>query len=123
MLDIDSFKHINDTFGHIQGDEAIRYTASAIVRAVPHNYFVARYGGDEFAVVAPLDNETVIELLEEKIRSELKKIVQENNCPFSIDITAGYAKRDENINNIPDMVEAADRMLYERKRIKKARVV
>lgn len=121
MLDIDNFKRVNDTYGHIRGDEAIRYTAYAIVRAVPHNYFAARYGGDEFAVVAPVDGEAEILPLEEKIRGELKKIVRENNCPFEIDITAGCARRDESVNNIPDMVEAADKILYERKRSKKAR--
>lgn len=119
MLDIDDFKRINDTYGHIYGDIAIRYTASAIVRAVPHNYFVARYGGDEFAVVAPSENEPTIESLEGKIRSELQQILSENNCPFLLDITAGYTKRKESINNIPDLVEAADRMLYEKKRSKK----
>lgn len=119
MLDIDDFKKVNDTFGHIRGDEAIRYTAEAIVRAVPHNCFVARYGGDEFAVVAPLADESAIAELGEKIRIELKRILQNNNCPFTLDISCGYAKRDDGINNIPDLVEAADVMLYEKKRLKK----
>ena len=120
MIDIDDFKHINDSFGHVNGDAAITYTASAIVRAVPRNYFVSRYGGDEFAIVAPFDDESVISAIEDRIRSELQKIVIENNCPFNIDISSGYAKRDDDINNIPDMIEAADTMLYERKRMKKA---
>ena len=119
MLDIDDFKHINDTYGHVSGDAAIRYTASAIVRAVPRHYFVARYGGDEFAVVAPSESEAVIGGLEEKIRGELQKVLRENGSPFILDITAGYTERDESINNIPDMVEAADKMLYERKFAKK----
>lgn len=119
MIDIDDFKNINDTFGHSRGDDAIEYTASAIIRSVPRTYFVARYGGDEFAIVAPFDDESEIRPLEEKIREELKKIIQENHCPFSIDITAGYAARNDSINNIPDMIEAADRILYEKKRRKK----
>ena len=119
MLDIDNFKSINDTYGHIYGDEAIRYTASAIIRAIPHNYFAARYGGDEFAVVAPSDGESVIKTLENEIRTNLQKIIKENNCPFILDITAGYTERNEKLNNIPDIVEAADKMLYERKRQKK----
>ena len=120
MIDIDDFKHINDTFGHIVGDDAIRYTASAIVRSVPRNYFVARYGGDEFAVVAPPTEETAIRPLEEKIREELKRIAQQNNGPFDIDITAGYAQRNESICNTPDMIDSADSILYDRKRSKKA---
>lgn len=119
MLDIDDFKSINDTYGHVYGDEAIRYTASAIIHAIPHNYFAARYGGDEFAVVALPDGESVIKTLENEIRNELQKIIKENNCPFTLDITAGYTERNEKLNNIPDIVEAADKMLYERKRQKK----
>lgn len=119
MLDIDDFKRINDTYGHINGDAAIRYTASAIVRAVPHNCFVARYGGDEFAIIAPDDIEMPIDALDGLIRRELEKVLSENGCPFVLDITAGYIEKDENINNIPDMVAAADKMLYERKRLKK----
>lgn len=122
MLDIDNFKRINDTYGHICGDDAIRYTASAIGRAVPHDHFIARYGGDEFAIVAPFTDESEIKQIEEKIRAELKKVIRENNSPFDIDITAGYAKKDDSINNTPDMIEAADKMLYERKRIKKANI-
>lgn len=119
MIDIDEFKQINDRYGHASGDAAIAYTASAITRAVPRHYFVARYGGDEFAVVAPFDEESRIRTLENDIRAELVKVTNENVCPFGIDITAGYAAWSEQINNIPDMIEAADRMLYEKKRAKK----
>ena len=122
MLDIDRFKSINDTYGHIEGDKAIRYTASAIVRAVPREYFVARYGGDEFAVIAPLAEEAEIAALEEKILREIKAVTEENSCPFDIGITVGYARRDESIHNTPDMIEAADNVLYERKRRKRVRV-
>ena len=120
MIDIDDFKHINDTFGHIAGDDAIRYTASSIVRSVPHDHFVARYGGDEFVVVAPPAEESAIRPLEEKIRKELKGTVRQNNCPYNIDITAGYAQRNEGICNTPDMIESADSILYSKKRSKKA---
>lgn len=121
MLDIDDFKHINDTYGHINGDRAIALTASAIVRAVPRNCFAARYGGDEFAVITPSDDESVIAKQEENIRGELKKLLQENNCPYTVDITSGYALRSGSTDNIPDLIAAADRILYEKKRAKKSR--
>lgn len=120
MLDVDNFKTINDTFGHIYGDEAIRCTAFAITRVVPRNCFVARYGGDEFAVIMPYEDGALAGELENLIRQELQKDVKEANLPFRLDISAGCAVRDESISNIPDMIEAADRILYERKREKKA---
>lgn len=119
MIDIDEFKQINDRYGHAYGDEAIAHTATAITRAVPRHYFVARYGGDEFAVVAPLEEGPRISTLESNIQSELIKVTKENSCPFSVNITAGYAAWNDQINNIPDMIEAADRVLYEKKRAKK----
>lgn len=119
MLDIDDFKTINDNYGHSSGDNAIRTTAVAICRAIPGNYFVARFGGDEFAIVAPPDEEATIASLEGKIRNELKQIALENKQPFTIDITSGYAKIDKSIKNIPDMIEKADEILYEKKRQKK----
>ena len=120
MIDIDDFKHINDTYGHTSGDEAIFRTASAIRSAVPRGCFTARYGGDEFAVVMPPADETDVEQIRQKIRGELKKAAEENGSPYCIDITAGYAERDGKIDNTPDMINAADSILYERKRAKKA---
>lgn len=119
IIDIDEFKQINDRYGHASGDEAITHTATAITRAVPRHYFVARYGGDEFAVVAPLEEGSRVSTLENDIQSELIKVTKENACPFSINITAGHASWNDQINNIPDMIELADRMLYEKKRAKK----
>ncbi|MDO5436557.1 MAG: GGDEF domain-containing protein [Clostridia bacterium] len=121
MIDIDDFKQINDTYGHVNGDEAIIHTAEAVTRAVPAGSFAARYGGDEFAVVLAPAAEAEGEPLEQKIRAELKRITVEHGCPYSIDITAGYAKREKGIDNIPDMIAAADSVLYDKKRAKKAR--
>lgn len=119
MLDVDNFKRINDTYGHITGDNAIRYTAQAIIKAVPHNYFVARYGGDEFAIIAPADDKSVIESTEGKIQDALNDIVKTHNSPLEISISSGYARRSKQDDNAPDIIEKADAMLYEKKHIKK----
>ena len=119
IIDIDNFKQINDSYGHIRGDEAITYTASAIVQVIPRNFFAARYGGDEFAIIAMEDDEAVVRSLEGMIQNAIQDITKEKGCPFNISITVGYARRDETITNIPDMIEAADRVLYEKKKNKK----
>ena len=119
IIDIDNFKQINDSYGHIRGDEAITYTASAIVQVIPRNFFAARYGGDEFAIIAMVDDEAVVRSLEGMIQNAIQDITKEKGCPFNISITVGYARRDETITNIPDMIEAADRVLYEKKKNKK----
>ncbi len=53
VIDIDHFKHINDTFGHLVGDEVLREVAGAMARTVRDVDLVARYGGEEFAIVLP----------------------------------------------------------------------
>jgi two-component system, cell cycle response regulator len=53
VIDIDHFKAINDTFGHLVGDEVLRQVAEAMARSVRDGDLVARYGGEEFAIVLP----------------------------------------------------------------------
>ncbi len=53
MCDIDHFKRFNDTWGHVVGDQVIRYVAGTLKLAVPGDALAARYGGEEFAIIFP----------------------------------------------------------------------
>ena len=53
MIDVDRFKHINDAYGHLAGDAALRAVSTALRRSVSPEWLVARVGGDEFAIVSP----------------------------------------------------------------------
>ena len=65
MLDLDGFKHINDRFGHAQGDEALAETAGVLKRCLHANDFIARYAGDEFVVIADIRKSEEADILRE----------------------------------------------------------
>ena len=55
FIDIDRFKKINDTLSHSIGDKLLKYFAHRLMASIPSHYFLARWGGDEFILMAPLD--------------------------------------------------------------------
>ena len=68
MCDIDSFKQINDTYGHYEGDQALKETANILKEVCKtHDVFLARYGGDEFAIIARFENRNEAEGLKSEI--------------------------------------------------------
>lgn len=118
MFDLDEFKHINDTYGHLEGDKAL-LAASKILKNVVKdtNAFLARFGGDEFIVIAKDFSEEDVNLLITKMEKETE-LINQNNSEYIIGISCGYAflKKDEDFINT---IERADQKLYERKKEKK----
>ena len=110
MIDIDSFKFVNDLYGHVEGDKAIKLVARAIKGvADTTGAFAARYGGDEFCVVSkkePL-----------KLREEIEKAIEKEtqNFPCRINISMGFAECHGTSANLAAVVSEADKMLYEEK--------
>jgi diguanylate cyclase (GGDEF)-like protein len=87
MIDIDHFKQINDTLGHLEGDNALRDLASIIKGSVRHSDFVARYGGDEFILAARADYDInrILARLQESIDAQNEK----GGRPYKIEISHG----------------------------------
>ena len=72
MIDLNRFKYINDQFGHIEGDTALKRTADALKIACsdnPFKTFIARYGGDEFIIIAKTESEELVNELSKMIKS------------------------------------------------------
>lgn len=119
VLDIDHFKHFNDTWGHQTGDQVIRFVASVIGRAAAPPRFAARYGGEEFAMLFP--NEKVSQALRalEEIRGEISsrslKRRSTNETLGQITISGGIAMRVPG-ESLESLIERADKALYESKR-------
>lgn len=116
IMDADRFKSINDTYGHNAGDRALVQIATALKKAVPPRFLIARYGGDEFIVAGEADSELDICLLRDCIVQTLAQENADSGEPWHLSLCIGYAAYSETMNTIPDLIEAADRELYKAKR-------
>ena len=110
MIDADKFKGINDKFGHLEGDEALKIIANALKESFPKDYVIGRYGGDEFIAVGDAANNDEAGVYCETVRKKLLEASAEK--PYNISVSIGYAQRRENVTNIPDFIKLADTKLY-----------
>ena len=119
MIDLDDFKNINDTYGHLEGDEALIRTADVLKRTVAgHSGILARYGGDEFCIAGEMGEKDVEKLIEELYKN--LDIVNANaDCPYDIGMSVGCAQFTKEIHTIPDLINRADENLYQHKGEKK----
>lgn len=110
MFDIDKFKNINDTFGHIVGDKCLKQLALTATSSVRQSDIVGRYGGDEFIIILPQSGPT--DAL--KIGDSFRKSVEKTKNPhFTISI--GIATYPWDGENMTELIESADKGLYESK--------
>ncbi|MHA3735016.1 diguanylate cyclase domain-containing protein [Pseudomonas sp. Eth.TT006] len=120
MIDVDYFKSYNDTFGHVEGDEALRKVAAAIrdASARPSD-LPARYGGEEFALVLPNTSPGGARLVAEKLRQTVAALKIPHNTPddgASLTISIGLATMVPQAgSDCRLLISAADRGLYKAK--------
>ena len=116
IIDIDGFKGINDSLGHIEGDNALRTVASVLQRiADEHRGFVCRYGGDEFLAVIKTEFLNNPESLEAICNERLKKEAEILNLKYNLTMSVGYSLCDSSRDNTQGIIQAADMMMYSNK--------
>ena len=118
MIDLNKFKLINDQYGHVEGDRALIRTAEALKLACSENpvkTFIARYGGDEFIIVAKTDNEEKIKALCAEIKDTLRRLNGEAGAPYELMACIGYAHYSGDIKNFQEALCSADEALYKEK--------
>jgi diguanylate cyclase (GGDEF)-like protein len=117
VIDVDRFKTINDTFGHPAGDEVLRTIAGALREAVRTSDLVGRYGGDEFAVLAPETGREELEQLMERVLEAIRGTqtgLSGDHARLSVSIGGSYAA--DGVSVTPEqLLAAADMGLYEAK--------
>jgi len=125
LLDIDHFKQVNDTYGHLIGDKVLRLIAVMLTRSVKGQDVAARYGGEEFAVLlpgTPLNGAwTVAETIRRTVEKSRFKRTDTGEPIGTVTVSLGIAQH--RLNESPDdLVRRCDQALYRAKRQGRNRV-
>jgi diguanylate cyclase (GGDEF)-like protein len=120
LVDVDHFKQVNDTRGHAAGDEALRMLARVLLEATRKEDVVARFGGEEFVVLARETNLAGAQVLAQRIRRDVEKARaihegQELALTVSIGLAVSQGAAFEKGRSEQHLLEAADRALYRAK--------
>ena len=116
MVELDKFKKYNDTFGHRQGDTALRSISRALEQVVkPWGGLVARYGGDEFVAILPKVGQQEALQLTRRIRTQLYQLINvllaDHNLP-PVSLSIGIATYPDDALQAGNLIEAADQAMY-----------
>jgi diguanylate cyclase (GGDEF)-like protein len=118
MLDVDDFKLVNDTFGHLFGDRVLAWIAERIRLTLRGPDVPARYGGDEFAIILPETDKASARRAAERIVEAFQQQPFESEARGSVPVAVsiGVATHPTDGRTAPDLIAAADRGLYRVKR-------
>lgn len=112
---MESFKKINDLYGHNEGDKAIKAVASLMTKCTAEGGICSRFGGDEFvAVIAETDG---ADSFYEKVSRSIAEYNRRSKSPYDVSISCGYkAGKPKTLKEIDDLMKASDREMYTQKR-------
>lgn len=122
LLDLDKFKEINDTYGHLVGDDAL-INAGKLIRGSCKRKtdYVARLGGDEFAIIGQCESAEAVNMIIARMHDVVERFNSTNQKPYNIRFSAGYAIHDGSTQaTLDNMISIADDRMYEIKKAKKA---
>jgi diguanylate cyclase (GGDEF)-like protein len=113
LIDIDDFKHVNDTRGHLEGDRTLREVADLLRAGVRIFDVCARYGGEEFVIVMPAASEIVAQQVAERIRARIERNFSRDSPPVTVSVGVGMLG---SRSTADELVDVADRALIRAKK-------
>jgi diguanylate cyclase (GGDEF)-like protein len=126
ILDVDNFKAINDTHGHIVGDMALKGASQAILGIIRDSDTAARYAGDEFAILLPNTGANDARGLAERLKKAIEDFTlktEDRDIKFTVSVGVGsHRPGKDKIRGAAQIIDSVDRALYESKRAGKNRV-
>lgn len=118
MMDLDKFKNVNDTLGHVAGDTLLQEVANRLTKVVREEEIFCRLGGDEFAILVHCyQGVKEVKGLINRILSSLKEPFTLENTPFVISASIGVATFPECADNAKDLLKCADIAMYRSKEL------
>jgi len=125
ILDIDHFKAVNDTHGHLAGDEVLKEIASALKARARKSDTVCRYGGEEFAILLPATTTNEAKGFCEIVRETIKEVtVQYESTSLSVTVSIGVSTANsQNAIEGSELIRRADKSLYKAKELGRDQVV
>ena len=124
LLDVDHFKKVNDTYGHIAGDYALKTIAEICLKQVRDIDTIARVGGEEFAVLLPSTAVNGAMQMAERMRAAVQAYTfKYEGIEFNITVSIGVTELTDESWSITEFLKAVDKMLYEAKRTGRNRCV
>jgi diguanylate cyclase (GGDEF)-like protein len=114
-LDLDKFKEVNDTLGHPVGDRVLAEVASRLAKAAPPGATVARFGGDEFILLAHVDNRAESERLARNISDAVSRSIRLDGQRIETGASIGVALLPDDGSDIETVMQSADLALYHAK--------
>lgn len=119
-FDIDNLKQINDSFGHLEGDSAIRLVMEVIQEVLPINSNMCRLGGDEFIIICDCDNKKSIDGILSDIKENLSTSEKVLSREYKLECSFGVAIYTPEYISINAFISKLDKLMYEEKFAKKA---
>ena len=126
MMDLDNFKSINDTHGHLIGDEVLKISARCLRHCIRTIDVAARYGGEEFTIILPQTNKSDAAVIAERVCSEVRKLdipLDQDGLRIPLTASVGLATFPDDADSIEELIRNADIALYQAKTQGKDQVV
>lgn len=124
MFDVDHFKKVNDTYGHLAGDATLKQLTALVRGMLPPSGMIARYGGEEFVMIVPnFEYQQMIDLSEQVREKVQETVINAEGCePFKITISLGVSAVPQFATTAEGVLGSADEALYKAKQTGRNRV-
>ncbi len=124
LLDLDHFKQVNDRYGHLAGDEALKTVAGLLHKSMRNIDMVARIGGEEFAVLFPANSSEQALSAMERFQEKLSEVVVETAAGnFRLTASGGITSSEQGTDSVEAMLARADHCLYAAKEMGRDRII